>query len=404
MPDMLLVIFDILENEKASLASAAVVNLAWSPLALGVLWRDPAPRALFGICSRGRQQYYAAKIRRLLLTNGSIPPADDNSPRLCFSRLTTLYANARMPCARLQHFLPPSLTALDLSGRPAPELGALLWAQCPQLRSVVLNCHTSNNVRGADKDLSVVAEFLQLCPLPLRQLELHGFVPDCSAATRLFRHLARRWGLADLRVVHTTGRAAFQGALDLQDAGEAAFVSLRRLLVNLAPQHVVMLPLVAPSLTSLSLTFVAVDSAHLAGLAQRTVQDEFISNGLFPASPLSYHALAPLRQFRSLRELSISSSTHQPLLLTDDEFDSLLESLPRLQRFLLVVREGMSGLSGAALRSIGERCRDLVTLEMSGAWDLSHLRKSSLKYIFPKLAVLRLQTASAEREHPETGG
>jgi hypothetical protein len=165
-----------------------------------------------------------------------------------------------------------------------------------------------------------------------------------------------------------------------------------------------MLPLVAPSLTSLFLTFFAVDAAHLTSLARRTVLEEFIGNDLLLASPLSYHALVPLGQFWSLRELSISSSTCQSFLLTDDEFDSLLESLPSLQHFLLVVKEGMPGLSGAALRSIGERYRDLVALEMSGAWDLSHLRKSSFKFIFPKLAVLWLLTASAEREDPETGG
>ncbi len=191
MPDILLVMFDLLETEKASLASAAAVDRAWSPLALSVLWRDPAPKALFGISSRGRQQYYAAKIRRLSLMSGSIPPADGNVPRLCFLHLTTLYTNARMLCARLQGFLPPSLTALDLSRRPAPELGALLGAQCLQLHSIVLNCRTSNNMRSAQKDLSAVARFLRLCPLPLRQLKLHGFMPDCSAATSLFQHLAR---------------------------------------------------------------------------------------------------------------------------------------------------------------------------------------------------------------------
>ncbi len=72
---------------------------------------------------------------------------------------------------------------------------------------------------------------------------------------------------------------------------------------------------------------------------------------------------------------------------------SLVQCLPRLQDLELTVGGGALGLTGAALRTMGEHCRHVETLDCCGVWDLSCWRDTRAMPLFPELSFFRLDEA-----------
>ncbi len=74
-------------------------------------------------------------------------------------------------------------------------------------------------------------------------------------------------------------------------------------------------------------------------------------------------------------------------------FIHTVQCLPSLRHFVLTLGRGALGLTGAALQTLGQRCRHLEVLDMRGAWDLSCWRDTISEPLFPRLKFFRLDEA-----------
>jgi hypothetical protein len=343
--------------------------------------------ALFLLEDRRQLQMHANVIHHLEVMYSACPTLEG----IAFPRLTSLLVPFSCPLSRYQLFLQPNLAEFSYLHRPPPELGAALAERCPRLRTVKLGVPRRTDDEDRRRDAAAWNENLRGCSLPLAAIRLRSsFVPDCDAVAALVQHLAQRPKLTDLRLGCIDGGARLETALNSLRRS-AAFRNLRRLHLMITTRHVGIILSMAPYITSLHLSLRDKDYAVLPAVTRLTaLESPTVIYNSFATVPSSCE-MATLRQLHRLRSLAIEShDCGDPLAMSDDDFDGLMASLPRLERLKLDIAGHFAGLSGAALRSVGERCRNIVWLEVSRKWDLSSWQSSTYKPLFPTLAVLRL--------------
>jgi hypothetical protein len=393
LPEIMLTIFEYLSCDMASLSQAARVNSAWSPLAISVMWRKLTDVALFRVSNHTRRQLYANHIRYLSVWDDCPVGSLEGTG---FPRLKSLTIGPAGSLARCKPYLQPRLTDVAVIGSPSLELAVALAELCPRLQRVLCALQSMLYGQSVERDIEAAHHFLRCCPLSVSSVGFWDRLPDCAATIALFKHLAQRPRLAVLELLGSIGGAGLQAALDMPATG-AIFADLRQLRIRLASRHVHMIPRVAPALKQLRLSIIDSDVRALPALAPLTQLTDLVVHYFNKATPPLDSETTALGRLHSLRALSVKASS-QPLLLTDNGLASTLRSLPRLKRLRLAFYGGIPNLSGAAICAVGEQCRDLERLEMSGDWDLSSWRHSRFKPLFPRLSRLWLEGASLAAE------
>jgi hypothetical protein len=257
----------------------------------------------------------------------------------------------------------------------------------------------------------------------LTKLALSCNLPDCFALRALYVYWAKLPRLqhfendrpvdgagfkaasrvrGKLNDAPAAGISAATAAIASNDGGAAPpavasvpFASLTHLRVHLRSGNFKYLARAAPSLRELDITADAGVRAKLADLAPLTALRELVVryNGDVGACPLTPRNVAGLQQLHELRMLCIvagatGASDERPL--TDDDFGCLAAALPHLEHLAIRIGAGAPALTGAALRSLGQHCRQLQFLDISGTWDLTCWRESNVTPLFPQLTHLKL--------------
>jgi hypothetical protein len=264
------------------------------------------------------------------------------------------------------------------------------------MQRVMIALQSTRYGQSVERDIEAAHHFLRCCPPSVSSVGFFDGLPDCAATTALFEHLTRRPRLAVLELPGFIGGASLQASLDMQTT-DAIFADLGQLDIRLASRHVHMIPRIAPALKQLRLNIADSEVRALPALAPLTQLTDLAVHYVGKATPPLDSEATALGRLHNLRALSIGASS-QPLLLTDKGLAGTLQSLPRLKRLRLAFWNGILNLSGAAICAVGEQCRDLERLELSGEWDLSSWRRSKFKSLFPRLSRLWLEGASLAAE------
>jgi hypothetical protein len=165
-------------------------------------------------------------------------------------------------------------------------------------------------------------------------------------------------------------------------------------------------------LTELNITVDTGVRAELADLAPLTALRQLIVhyNGDFAVCPLTPRNVAGLQHLRELRKLCIFAASSRDAgggaqrLLTDDNFGCMSAALPHLTYLAISVGADAAALTGAALRSVGQHCRQLQTLEIDRDRDVTCWRDSNVTPLFPQLKGLKLARVSIEQGEAGTSG
>lgn len=416
MADILLSVFEHLMFDAMTLSRAMRVNSLWASTASHFLWMTVQERQLLTIRDRRRQQYYADRIRMLI----ALPePAPQKSAfeGVQFPRLRTLSLLSVLPTSCFQRYLVPTLTELQCSGHLPMELGRQLSERCPHLRHFMYGISAPfGDAASAEGQLAALLAFFQRCMLPLPAVTLSCIWLDCAESRAVFEHLAHRAKLVELSCsaidscanVFVAGmlpreqRAQHDTATAAASAAVARFADLRSLRMRMsAPQtEGLSRSAAAACLASLRVHVTDNDCARLfAALASLSALAAlrlcFVVDGI----RLADNDFGALRQLRRLRSLALTGATLSTArTLTDAGFSATLQCLPHLECLQLAFAQGALGLSGAALRAVGESCRKLERLDMCGAWDLSCWRDAGITPLFPQLLFFQVDEAIMKKE------
>jgi hypothetical protein len=415
LPDILLCVFELLKTDKKTLCNAMGVNYSWASAASRFLWDTPPLDALLHIEDRHRRQFYANGVLSIFMPSKPTLPSSVVEG-IAFPRLWALMLPSLPPISHLKCFLQPSLAAIHLPGCLPPELGSLVTELCPRLQRVSI-CSQARygDDERAKNELRALLGFFQRCTLPLTAVVLIGFWPDSADYRAVFQHLARRAMLAYLDITSSGVEGAncfFRllktaatletdsvGPLQRERGGgcevAAPFHDLRQLRINTSAQHMKHLSRAAPFLTALQLSATDGDCASVfMALTPFSTLTRLSVTFVVHVVLLTDDSMYALQQLQSLRSLSITGADASPAMaLTDDSFGATVQCLPHLQHLDLTLGRGPLGLTGAALRTLGQRCRHLEVLDMLGTWDLSCWRDITSMLLFPELKFFRLDEA-----------
>jgi hypothetical protein len=326
-----------------------------------------------------------------------IAPAGDLGG-IKFPRLLSLGIMSAFPISRFKHYLHPSLTDFQYFGCPSAELGRVLNETCPRLRDIVVCFRSAPDDGSAERNLRHLLEFLGHCPLALTTMHLTCAMPDCSVTDALFQHLATRSALEDLHIAQRVSGRGLQASADMERLGGAApFSRLRRLYVRIRTRDAKQLSRAVPFVSSLRLFLFDDECAALEALEPLIHLSELSVRYDHTTEPLSAGDVAALRHMQGLRSLAIVVDRSLATPLSDTVFSAVVESLSQLRRLKLTVGCRTLGLTSASLVFIGQYCRHLEELEMSGVWDLTCWRDSTLQPLFPMLNSLCLQDAVVQK-------
>jgi hypothetical protein len=266
--------------------------------------------------------------------------------------------------------------------------------------------------------------FFQSCPTWLTEILLARPVPACPASRELFLCWARMPNLERLILAYQTDGAGLESAARLNGqhavatastsatyvdaagattAAAANFPSLKSLHIHLSSRYAEHLARAALSLTDLDLSIRDSECSVLASLATLTELRKLVVrySATVALNPLTPRDAAALRHLCKLRVLCVfAHSGHQETVaaadaLTDADFSGLVVALPHLVELMITAGTSVLGrLTGASLRSVGENCRQLEMLYLSGEWDVTSWRQSVLVPLFPQLKTLQLGQVS----------
>jgi hypothetical protein len=355
----------------------------------------------------------------LWLSSNFSPPVGDDDDIVNFPRLLELNLPVPLPISRSKCYLLPCLTTLHHYGRLPLQLGQHVNELCPNLRNFQIAMRAPYGDADREKsELNALLEFFRRCSLPLTTVKLLCFKHDCAEGRAVFEHLARRPMLADLDMAWSdiAGGNAFLHSVQevatvvtgssrqpLRARGGGAeekvavpFRYLRRLGTRILSQQMKAFLRTAPSLTNLRIIVPGSECAAMFAALPTLLSALTELSITFAATAvvLTDNDLYAMQQLRSLRSLSISGAVLTPATaLTDSGFGAMTECLPDLQYLKIDLGLSSLGLTGAALRFVGEHCRRLESLAMRGTWDLSCWRDTRQMPLFPRLISLWLDDA-----------
>ncbi|KAL1961518.1 hypothetical protein VTN77DRAFT_1639 [Rasamsonia byssochlamydoides] len=385
LAEILVEIFDYLEDDPPSLVAAILVNQKWFLHGTSVLWKEAPCKVLAGI-SANRRQFYASKIRSLTFDGRE----DSYHPLFKDLEFTSLkkvsidtYRPAEGETLHLRQYLQPPLEEFLFYGGDI-EHGLLdhLKTTCWRLRKILID------LPGPHITPSAFLEFLQGCS----SLESMTFIVrmDHLITEETWLYMAGRENLRDLELGASIGKGTIE---NISTRVPTPFKALRKLVVTAPAEAVPSLVDMVKSLTTLHLT---IEDQPLGVLEQVSQLTDIRYLALFFTQPtqLSTDELLSLGRLVKLEALDLSTSFIRrdntaglsALDLTDADFDRLLSHLGHLRSLTFQVQ---CSLSAAALESFSRRCPFLMYCEILPTFDLQTLHLEDRPApMFPRLGEL----------------
>ncbi len=130
----------------------------------------------------------------------------------------------------------------------------------------------------------------------------------------------------------------------------------------------------------------------------------------FSVCPLTLQNVAGLACLRELRKLCVfaassrASRASDEHSLTNADFGCLAAALLHLTHLAIGMGAGAPHLTGAALRSLGQHCNQLHTLDIDDTWDDTCWHESNVVPLFLQLMKLVLWRVSLEKTGADATG
>ncbi|MCJ1240988.1 hypothetical protein MMC14_008992 [Varicellaria rhodocarpa] len=392
LPEILLQIFEQLEEDTTSLRKACLVNSTWFEEATNVLWRDAPVTALMNI-EPSRRQIYAGKFYSLSFYSDEGGQFHNHLRNLKFPRLKHLSADSFRPDdgngnrVHVDQYFQPSLEEVALYGGSLTEcILNYTSSELPRLRHILIDSLPSN------VDDTRFLNFLQSIPSLDSMSFMFGM--DHVITDQVFKYLVSRQNLTDLRLHRVFKRATIEEALEL---ALSPFIALQYFQMRIESDSISSL---AELLSRGSIKILRLDIEDDKG----SILDYVSSLTQLQSLQVTYHKsreipqkeMMTIRSLCQLKTLGLRSKNDNEAIHSFDTKDGDMRELTaqfkQLQGFFFDVQCNMSI---SAIIAIGKNCPRLEKLHMLGAYDLGTLAHTP-EVLFPALQELELGSARLE--------
>ena len=399
LPELLELVMWQLKDDEETLQSALRVNKAWAREAIDVLWDKPSVARLSAFDGDDESlQFYCRLVRELEIEEYDDETGPDytrlqdlNFPRLNRFRVSDCrsppYEGDRILVGQ---FIRPALEEFAFYGNEPPEdIFDLLGTRCPRLKSISICFRSRTQQILISRGLK---DFLENCK-SLKSIRLPAGITDEFVDYDLFECIALYDGLEELSLDQLLDCTKLNKLIEETEESSQtlqSFNNLRFLSIDIFSTAVPQLVTLIKSVTSLSLTVRNDGICPLLYVSSLVNLQELNIRYTDSAQEVVWQSthFRTLSKLKNLRKLMIrtGSITIDCPTLTDADFISIFVDMKELQKLAFIVN---CNLSETAITSLGKHCPQLISLHISGIYDL-HCWRNVASPIFPKLQHLTL--------------
>ena len=390
LPEILLQIFDHLEEDTTSLRKACLVNSTWFEEATNVLWRSAPVTALMNI-EPSRRQIYASKFYELSFFSDEGGQCHNHLRNLKFPRLKCLFLDSFHPDdgnrVYIDQYFQPSLEEVALYGGSYTE-SILNYSsfELPRLRKILID-HLPSNV-----DDSRFLKFLQSIPTLESMVFMFGM--DHVITGQVFQYLVSQQNLLVLRLNRVFERTTIEEAIEL---APSPFKALQTFRMRIESDSISSLAKVLShgSIKTLLLD-IDDDKGSILDYVSSLRQLQILEVIYHKSREIPRKEMMTLQSLCQLQNLCLLSKINDETIYSydtkDEDMRELTAHLRQLREFYFKVQ---CNLSISAIIAIGKNCPKLEKLHMHGAYDLGTLAHTP-EVLFPALQEIELGSARSE--------
>ena len=385
LPDILIQIFERLENDIVSLQNACQVKRTWFKEAINVLWREAPVAALIDV-KPSRRQIYSSNLLSLTFKSKKDGEYHESLRSLTFPRLKRLSANCdysdEVGKVHFDQYFQPQLESIACySGNLAKTLLDYTSTELPKLREILID------IIPETVHASRFLKFLRNHPSITSMVFLYNMEHVITDKTLI--HLMKRQTLAELRLTYLLSKAMIEDALTWSSP---PFRDIRYLEICVESKTVSSLVRAISSGPIEELTLYITDDNgsfldHVSSLTQlRSLEIAYRQPRNIPQEEMIN--LRRLSQLRSLK-LWYASYLRKRVLSSDakdEDIRHLTVHLRKLRTFVFLVQ---CNLSIDTIVAIGKNCSELEQLRILGPYKLLELEHTG-EVLFPVLKELEL--------------
>lgn len=386
IPEILICIFEFLEEHPYTLAVASQVNRQWFTCGTDVLWRE-APCGVLANVTESRRQVYASKITSLAFSGDDEAAYHSSFKHLRFTKLRRISLDAYHPGEgnqyHIRHYFQPPLQEFSFyGGELDDELLVYLRTTCWRLRKILLDSP------GRTITPLSFLDFISGCKSVEHVEFLHGM--DHLLTDELLLHLASQPHLSGMAI----GKICSQRVIEhISTDIPEPFAALRILHIAIPSSA---LPFLVPAIKTVTNLHLTIQDANDQIIRQLSSLPALRVLSLYfaVATELLTAEILSLTSHTKLERLTIGpvetedagDITTFNFSFSDSDFEFLCSKLHDLRSISFQVQ---CNLSAAVLESLSRHCPLLEECVMPQTFDFRALNLDTRNNaMFPNLRSL----------------